>query len=179
MNKAFCWLVAMTLCLVMLGCSDHQSPQAVAQQFWQAMAEGELDTAKGLASAGSMDGVTLSSRIGKVQLGESRQQDSATLVATSLEKATGDGVVELSFDTVVVLEDSLWRVDFNRTVKSMVGNSLTQLRQAIGESVNEMGRSVGEAVDEALNDAVEEVNEALQGAAEEMQKAADELRREK
>ena len=146
------------------------------------MAAGDMAVAKKLATAGSMDGVSINDReVTNLQFGDVREEGGYALVTTAFDSVNPDSVnssstVAMSFETVLEQEQGQWRVNFNRTVQSMLGSSFQQLQNALSESITEAGESIGKAVDEVMADAVEEMSGALQGAAKEMQKAADELR---
>ena len=171
-------LLVLMFAATLAGCSDNNSPTVVSQSFWQAMAAGNLAAAKKLATAGSMDGVSVTDdrEVTNLQFGDVSEEGGYTLVATEFDSVNSGSTVAMSFETVLEQEQGQWRVNFNRTIKSMLGSSFEQLQNALSESITEAGESIGEAVNEVMVDTVEEMSDVLQGAAEEMQKAADELR---
>ncbi|MDM3869941.1 hypothetical protein QSV34_01095 [Porticoccus sp. W117] len=178
-NYLFVWLFCV---LSLAGCTNNDSPQAVSKQFWQAMAAGDVDAAKALATKGSMDGISISDdrrieglHIGDVSLGENEQ---TSLVATSFDSVNNNSRITLSFDTVVEQHQGQWRVNFTRTTQSMLGSSFQQLQDALAETISEAGDAIGEAVDGALDDAVREMSSVLQDTARDMQQAADDIRAE-
>ncbi|MGS2723357.1 hypothetical protein ACVBEJ_06395 [Porticoccus sp. GXU_MW_L64] len=168
--------------LLLAACADNASPQAVSQQFWQAVAAGNIDAAKALATKSSMESISISGKrrieslhIGEVSLDESEQ---SSLVATAFESVKGNSRITLTFDTVLEQQQGQWRVNFNRTTQSMLGSSFQQLQGALADTISEAGDAIGEAVDGALDGAVREMSSVLQDTAREMQQAADDIRAE-
>ncbi|UTW45960.1 hypothetical protein KFE80_03405 [bacterium SCSIO 12696] len=182
MTKKFrlCWLLLAALLLS--ACTDNDSPQAVSQRFWQAMADGDVEAAKALATRGSMDGISINDdrRIEALQIGDVSLEEGAdvSLVATAFDSVNGSSRIGLSFDTVLEQHQGQWRVNFSRTTQSMLGSSFQQLQNALAETISEAGDAIGEAVDGALDDAVREMSSVLQDTARDMQQAADGIRAE-
>ncbi|MCV6604474.1 MAG: hypothetical protein OIF34_04150 [Porticoccaceae bacterium] len=179
--RFFTGFLMLMLAVFISGCSNSDSPGDVAQDFWQAMADGDIDTARGLATESSKEAVRMDKKlhIEYLEFGKIfTEEGNPSLLPTSLTTVSGGNRINLSFDTVLEQQQGQWRVDFNQTTQSMLGSSFQQLQDALAETITEAGNAVGDAVDEALNEAAGEMSEVLQGAAREMQQAADQLREE-
>lgn len=185
----FCFLLCALLLLT--ACNSKPEPLTVAEQFWAAMEQGDIDTAKTVATPESERSLRWQAKrsVSNITLGELRYEEELALVATSLtvgqestdEKNTDSDYEPLviQFDTVLKQHNGEWRIDFNDTAGAMIAVSLDELGTELKESMKEMGSALGEVFNEAMDDAAQGISEALQQAAEEMRRAAEELRKER
>lgn len=160
-------------------CSADSTPESVTKQFWQAMAEGDTDRAKKLASADSQRGVSKHGQTEMTDLlfGDAVIDGGSARVPTAYQRSTANRDLVMKFDTVLVREDEQWKVEYDASMRSMLANSFNNLGTALQGNIEEMGDAVGEVVGEAMTEAAQEFNRALQDFAEEMQQVADDLRK--
>lgn len=150
-------LAGMLLALLSACSGSEDEAKSVAQRFWAALEEKNIEKARGYATretAGSLnEQEDAEDQEIAVAFGDVESKDDAVMVATTLH--TFDAGAEMTFEmqTVLVKEDGTWRVDVNRTMMSMFGG-------AMGEMMEQMG---------------EAMQEAMQGMAEELQNGMQEL----
>lgn len=173
--KTFTWVLLLSALL--LGCDRGPTPEQVADEYWQATREQDLERARAAAVPGSMEGYSASS--GSREEGESMetrfgeasiQEDKAT-VPTDMVITTPEGqTLSFSFDTKLARVDGAWKVEANETMgqmmKSMLGVTMEQLVGAMGNAMGEAMQGVGEAMGEAMQGMGQAMGEAMQGAAQ-------------
>ncbi|TAN68945.1 MAG: hypothetical protein EPN17_08245 [Methylobacter sp.] len=133
--------VFLSLLLLLSGCQAVLSPEQVTTAFWQAMAEGNLDSASEYATQETQHLVTKQQNLedATVKTGAILIDGSKATVATimTLKKPVSNNV--WSFDTVLLKEHELWKVDYQRTLNNLsilpFGDIFKSL-QAIGETIN-------------------------------------------
>jgi len=180
----------------------HQAddPREVASNYWQALKKGDNETARSLVSTESQqafDDYTAlpadrKTAIGNVSLGTEK-----TTIITLVYPDVNVPDDFDTFDTVLVMEDSKWRIDAERTIIPRPAPSdreLDELADQLSESMQENIDSLEDAMnegmkllDEALREGsrdmgesmlkgMEEMNRALRESIEEMQKQREESR---
>lgn len=180
----------------------HQAddPREVASSYWQALKNGDNETARSLVSTESQqafDDYTALPADSKTAIGNVSLGTEKTTIITLVYP---DGNVPDdfdTFDTVLVMEDGKWRIDAERTIIPRPAPSdreLDELADQLSESMQENIDSLEEAMnegmkllDEALREGsrdmgesmlkgMEEMNRALRESIEEMQKQREESR---
>jgi hypothetical protein len=180
----------------------HQAddPREVASNYWQALKNGDGETARSLVSTDSRqafdDYMALptdrKTAIGSVSLGTEK----TTIITLVYPEGNAPDDFD-TFDTVLVMEDGKWRIDAERTIIPRPAPSdreLDELADQLSESMQENIDTLEEAMnegmkllDEALREGsrdmsesmlkgMEEMNRALRESIEEMQKQRDESR---
>ena len=174
------------------------SPREVAHQYWQALKNGDTETARNLVSTGSQqdfDTYLAKPADEKTTIGEINLGAEQTTVVT-LIYPQGDTAEDYSaFDTTLVMEDGKWKIDAAQTVIPRPPPSdreLEELADQLSESMEDNIESMEDAMnegmkmlDEALREGsrdlgesmlkgMEEMNRALQESIEEMQKRREE-----
>lgn len=166
-------LTSMLLLTTLLsGCifsSESQQAREVADKFWQAVLNDDMDTAKDLATWDSAQYLQyLSSKsvlAQRFETGEIKVQDTTAEVATVLyggEK--GDMVIPLR--TVLVRNKDEWQVDVQKTMGSMVSGAMG----AVADQLNSFMQDGLRDLDKALSDSVSELNKSLKKGVEQLQK---------
>lgn len=183
----------------------HQAdnPRDVATQYWQALKNGDSETARSLVSSDSQQALEdylaqpadQKTAIGEVNLG-TEQTTVITIVYPE-----GDKPDEFeTFDTVMVMEDGAWKIDAARTIIPRPAPSdreLDELADQLSESMQDNIDSIEEAMeqgmemlDKALREGsrdmgesmlkgMEEMNRALRESIEDMQKRREQQKPEK
>ena len=156
-------LVTVAAVLLLGGCGlGSSSPEKVARNFWRAVADGEMDEAKKLATPASLRRIErMSSRreFEDVEVESAVIQDERAEVETLLVVGEeGDPVV---FTTHLVQTEDGWRVDSKKSWQAMnaafVEASISDLQEAFRAGAG----AIGEAVEEGLEEASEAMRDAL------------------
>jgi hypothetical protein len=179
------------LCLaaaLLSGCGANDSPDHAAKQFWNAMANNDIEQARELASSDSASRVSLQNGkvIENIQFSDDIEFDGSNKnkasVATQLdlyysdESRQTEEPFQLSFNTDLVKEQGVWKVDFDNTLGSMVGSTIVELGSDLKNSLQQAGEAAVELTNEAMLEAMIEMTDALQAAAEKMHEAAQEMK---
>ncbi len=136
-------------------------PHAVADAFWSASKEGDVELAKSYIAEGGnatiKDPDKSGSSVGEFSLGETTIDGERATVETTI-KTTSEQAVELAFQTVLVSRDGSWKVDLDETtdemMKSLFGTTM-------GELTKTMGQAMGDAMGEAMKGMAEGMAEGL------------------
>jgi hypothetical protein len=180
-------------------CMHHaDSPREVAHQYWQALKNGDTETARKLVSTSSrrdFDSYLAKPEDEKTPIGEINLGTEQTTVVTLIYPEGNTPDDYSAFDTTLVLEDGEWKIDAAQTVIPRPPPSdreLEELADQLSESMEENIDSIEDAMnegmkllDEALREGsrdmgesmlkgMEEMNRALQESIEEMQKRREE-----
>lgn len=186
-------LAALLMLALLAGCSSPETPQEVAEAFWQSVIENDADDVaefSTLADAAQFDGFGMdwegvSIGWGKVVI------DGASATVETRFLSAGDGE-EAGRKVLTFLErrDDEWRVDYERTHRVVTERSmfdgvigtLNDLRDRLSESINRSSDSMGDRLDEmareleALSEEAEKRSrEALEEYGEKLQKHIEEL----
>jgi hypothetical protein len=161
----FVFMVA--LVLVIAGCSRPETPQQVATEFWQALAEGKSDAAVGLSTLVNVGAIEdlgsgqISSlpEFGKVVI-DADKATIETILATN--KSAGDAVAgaRREITTYLVRMDDQWLVDYQRTREAMASRpsfiglkeDLSHLREQFDDAVGRSSDQIAEQVDRLTKD---------------------------
>lgn len=146
----------------LVGCGlVSPSPESVAEDFWQAIASGDTEQAKSLATKGSLRRIERMAdrmELEDVELGEAIVKEDTAEIETSFEGETEPVV----FTTYLVKTEDGWRVDPRLSRQAMnaalVEASVADLRDAFRAGAG----ALGEAMEEGLEEASEAMREALE-----------------
>ncbi len=153
MTRLLCTLilvfaVALTACGLLAPGADR-----VAEDFWKALADGEIQEAKALSTETDLRRlVRLAERheIENVEVGSTISRDGAAEVETTLERESGATVV---FRTQLKRYDDGWRVDAVATSRvlrqAIVEDSMAELRDAFSDGAGAIGEAVEQGLEEA------------------------------
>jgi len=170
MKQSILSLLFISLFLSLLGCSGQETPKSVSTQFWQAVQNRDMETAKQVATWDTVDYLKyLKSEkvhperfeLGDEMLGKDRAEI-ATILYTKKMGKTG---VKVPGVTVLVRTEKGWRVDVKKTlgsvVRKTVNNVFDQLNSLMQEGINELDKSLSESMNE-LGKAIDEGAKELQ-----------------
>ncbi len=148
--------------LLATACGAADGPGAVAQAFWAASKEGDIDRAKTYVAEGSK--ATMSNP----EKGKSVREFSLGEVTVEGDRATVETTVaaeemELAFETVLIRQEGDWKIDLDATtdemMKSLFGTTM-------GELTKKMGEAMGEALGESMKAVTKGMAEGLQAMGE-------------
>jgi hypothetical protein len=129
------------LLFLLSGCQSGPPPEKVTRSFWDAMAQGDIETARQYTTQVSQYLVTNHEDLkdASLQTGTVDIDGDYAKVATTLRlKKTGPNNV-VKFNTVLAEEDDQWKVDYLQTMNNFLhlpfGEVFKSL-QGIGEAIN-------------------------------------------
>ena len=151
------------------------TPLTVAQAFWTAALDGDVETAKEYLTRQSQANfkIILSSREDFVELGEQNITLSRAEILTYLTRHKNNQVHKSALRTILLNQQGQWLVDFDQTRDSMLGSELqsvidqlyNSMRETIDKGVKVMGESVKkelEDMERSLQDTLKELDKELE-----------------
>ncbi len=162
MSTALSGLQAVAILALLTGCSVPANE--IAGRFWTAVQTGDLQTAIHFRSASSADLVAETAQalvIDEVLIGETLQNNRLAIVRTSLRTSTDGDLLRISFDTHLVQEEGVWRVDLGETHAEMTGAVVAANVRQVGEAIDEGLKELGEALERGADDLKAAIREAL------------------
>lgn len=149
--------------LSLVSCTQIDSPDEVAREFWEAMEDKDIEQAGKYAVPGSMEGYS-SENIPDIELiavsGKPEIREARALAGTEIKMKTDRKTGIYKFDTVLLNINNEWKVDYDRTLNSLMMASVKEF----GEELKRMGREMGKALGEAMKEMGEAMEEAFNGA---------------
>lgn len=132
----------LSLLFLFNGCQTTLSPEQTTTAFWKAMVNGELETARKYTTRETQDLVIKQENI----MGASLEKTGVIVidgpdakVATMIMLKNHESNKPLTFDTVLLKEDDVWKVDYQKTLTNLsilpFGEVINSLR-AIGDVIN-------------------------------------------
>ena len=170
----FRWTYLLTAALLATACGAADGPHGVAEAFWTASKDGDLELAKSYIAEGGNTTIKDPSESGSsvvvFSLGETTIDGKQATVETTIE-TTGEQAMELSFNTVLVQQDGGWKVDLDKTTDDMMkilfgttmGGLVEKMGQAMGDAMGEAMKGMAEGMAEGLKAAAQALGDSLQG----------------
>ena len=164
-------LVCLLGLLSLTACSQstEQNARQVANEFWEAILQEDMEKAKALTTWDSTQYLSLlqnkkmSAR--RFETGELKIENGLAEVATVLYG--GDkGELQIPLRTVLSLHDNRWLVDVQKTLGSMVSGAMG----AVVEQLNTFMQNGLKDLDRALSDNVNQLNQNLKQGMDQLQK---------
>lgn len=135
------------LCLLLAACgSSSNSPESVADAFWQAVRKSDLEKAQSFAMPGHLKDMTFKGEMMKsLSLSKPEIIGNTAVVPTELVTAKDGGKEDTHiFNTMLALIDGQWKVDYNKTMVSLIGFDPNELMQGMKEGLEGMGEAMKE-----------------------------------
>jgi len=131
----------LSLLFLLSGCQTLSTPEQVTLAFWQAMTEGDIDAAKKYATQETQHLVMQQQHLAAaaLQTGVILIDGPNATVATTMTLNASENNKVLSFDTVLLKENDLWKVDYQRTLNNLLNlpfGDVFKSLNAIGETLN-------------------------------------------
>lgn len=164
--------VLFSLLLLLSGCQSVSTPEQVTTAFWEAMAQGNLETAREHATQETqylvirqqnLDGATL--KTGAVAI-DGSNAEVATII--TLKKPENNKV--LSFNTVLLKKNDLWKVDYQHTLNNL-------LKLPFGDIFKSL-RAIGEIINKELEQQIPLFEQQIKSFSEELIRQMEEFRRQ-
>ena len=135
------WLVFF---LVLTSCSVGNDPQSVAEKFWDAMANRDIETARSYATRASRESLSVDKdKEGDVQVtfGEMTEKEGEVSIATTMKQSDGGKEQSIPMQTILVQEEGAWKVDAERTMFSILGGAMGQMMDSLKQGVEDFGKA--------------------------------------
>jgi hypothetical protein len=160
------------LLFLLSGCQTVSTPEQVTTEFWEAMADGDLEAARKYATRETRYLVNRQQALedATVKTEEALINGSNATVVTlmTLKEYEIDDV--LSFDTVLLKENNQWKVDYQQTL-----NNLSIL--PLGDIFSSL-RALGETFNKELKQQIPLFEKQIRSFSQELIRQLDEFRRE-
>ena len=171
-TKSLSGLLGLFCLLFMLsGCQAVLSPEQVTLAFWEAMAQGNLESARKHATQETQHLVTKQQNLegASIKTGEVVINGTNATVSTIMTLKKPESNKLLSFNTVLLKENDLWKVDYQKTL-----NNLSIL--PFGELFNSL-RAIGDTINKELEQQIPLFEKQIKSFSEELIRQLDEFRR--
>ena len=171
-TKSLAGLVGLFNLLFMLsGCQAVLTPEQVTLAFWDAMAQGNLESARKHATQETQHLVTKQQNLegASLKTGEVVIDGPNATVSTIMTLKRPESNKHLSFNTVLLKENNLWKVDYQQTL-----NNLSVL--PFGELFKSL-RAIGDAINKELEQQIPLLDQQIKSFSEELIQQLDEFRR--
>ncbi len=155
----------LTAALLAPACAASNDPRVVAEAFWTASKDGDMELAKSYIAEGGNATIQEpdESSVGEFSLGETTIDGERATVETTL-KTTGEQAMELAFQTVLVSRDGSWKIDLDQTTDEM-------MKSLFGTTMGELTKKMGQAMGDAMGDAMKGMAEGMAEGLKSMGKA--------
>lgn len=182
-SKTIFFLLFVTL-LLLTACTPPKpnTPMTVAQAFWTATLDGDVETAKQFLTPQSRPNFEfiLQSNKDFVELGEQSISSTEAEILTQLTQYRGDEFRKVALRTILVNQQGQWLVDFDKTSNSMLGSelqsALDQLSNTMRETIDKGVKVMGESVKEELENMERSLQETLEDLNQELEKQEKEYK---
>jgi hypothetical protein len=171
-TKSLSGLLGLFCLLFMLsGCQVVLSPEQVTLAFWEAMAQSNLESARKHATQETQHLVTKQQNLegASIKTGEVVINGTNATVSTIMTLKKPENNKLLSFNTVLLKENDLWKVDYQKTL-----NNLSIL--PFGELFNSL-RAIGDTINKELEQQIPLFEKQIKSFSEELIRQLDEFRR--
>jgi hypothetical protein len=171
-SKSLSGLLGLFCLLFMLsGCQAVLSPEQVTLAFWEAMVQGNLESARKHATQETQHLVTKQQNLegASIKTGEVVINGTNATVSTIMTLKKPENNKLLSFNTVLLKENDLWKVDYQKTL-----NNLSIL--PFGELFNSL-RAIGDTINKELEQQIPLFEKQIKSFSEELIRQLDEFRR--
>jgi hypothetical protein len=153
-------------------CAGADGPETVADRFWAAVQDGDVETARAYSIESEDSSLELEdeSAVESYEIGDARSEDGKALVQTRVTTA-GEWELDISFETVLVEDAGEWKVHVEQTGSRMV-------RAVIGASTEELVKGIADTLRGAMGEVMEGVAEGMKELGDALGKAADNMQEE-
>ena len=169
-NKALLSIIVFVFLLV--GCAEKaKTPESVAAEFWQAVIDKDMETAKTLASWDTVDYLRYirsgQLKPARFELGKITPGDRSAIIETVLHsQPQGQSSIRIPSQTVLIKTEQGWRVDLKETI----GSTVKETVGTVFDQLNNIMKQGLQGLDEELSSSMKEVEKALKEGVNELQK---------
>jgi hypothetical protein len=165
-------LAVLSLLFLLSGCQAVLSPEQVTAAFWEAMADGNVDTARTYATQETQYLVTKQQNLegATVKTGSILIDGANATVATAMTLKKSESNKDLFFDTVLLKENDLWKIDYQRTLNNLLNLPFGDIFKSL--------RAIGETLNKELEQQIPLLEKQIKSFSEELIRQLDEFRRQ-
>jgi len=176
-----------SLSLMLSACFGPSTPQEVGQAFWEAVLK---DDKSAVVEYSTLTDEKYYDRFSKdwadfhLSLGKRVIDQQEASIDTQLTGPTNSDQDSRHFTTYLVLRDKKWKVDYERTGRSIKGGVLGELFSTVNQIGNELSKQIQSSVDSfshemgRMSKELEQLSrEFEQQASESMEKYAEQIRK--
>jgi len=137
------------------GCSGGKDDAlTVAEKFWNALHEKDLEKARSYATEETAGSLTLNEDAENqkvdIEFGDVIVEEGRTKVQTMLHTTTDESETSVELETVLVREDGEWKVDVNMTMMSIFGGAMEQMVDEMSEAMEDLGKTMAEEMQKSM-----------------------------
>ena len=158
------------ICLFITGCVEDLYPIDVAEGFWRAVKNKDIDAIEKYSTEESLAGDELNENIlplDEIVLGKTVIDGDGAWIDTTVT-ISGDKPYTLPIKTVLIRENKQWKVDYQATMKWVSkGSSVYSVISDI--------KNMSETLAEELNQSMEDIQKAIPEVKEEVKKIEESL----
>lgn len=171
-NRAKLQFLSITMTFLLLSaCNKPETPKSVANDFWEAVQQKDMEKAKNLSSWDTVDYLRYlnAEKIHpeRFELGEEIVTEENAEVETLLYSGKqGQTSIKIPGKTLLVKTEQGWRVN----VKSTLGSVVRHTVDNVFEQLNGMMREGVKELDKALSESIKDIGDALEESTNELKK---------
>lgn len=180
------FLVILCFSLLLTACTSQKpnTPLTVAQAFWTAALDGDVETAMQYLTPQSRPNfkVILKNKKDYIELSEQNITALRAEILTQLTRHEGNQQHKTALRTILLNQQGQWLVDFDQTRDSMLGSELQSvidklsktMQETIDKGIRVMGESVKEelkVIEDNLQNTLQELDKELEKQQKEQQKS--------
>lgn len=192
--RTFLLPVMVVLVLAMAGCESKDTPKSVSDEFWTAIQNNDMESAKQWVSWESVDYLKYFSdgkiRLKRYTVGESTEHSGSYHVATEVVVDTKNQAdIRIPTDTVVIKKGDSYKIDLKATLAQVLSKTLNaaanqfnkifqqglqELDQALTDSLDDLGQSMNQITDQvgkSLNQGINELNRSMDKLEQDLNKS--------
>ncbi len=160
-------MLAGLFCILLLfsGCQTGKSPEEVTSSFWRTLAQGQIENAKKHVTERSQHLVNLQDieKQSTIETGEAVVNEEDASVPTSIMRHKK----RITFNTVLLLEKDVWKVDYLQTQMNISMLPLGEVFQSL--------QNLGGAFARQLEEKLPIIQKEMESLGDELKKQIDEF----
>lgn len=166
------WAGLISLLLILSACQAALSPGQVTLAFWEAMAQGNLESARKHATKNTQQLVIKQQNLegASIKTGEVVIDGPNASVLTIMTLKKPDSKAPLSFNTVLLKENDLWKVDYQQTLSNISILPFGELFKSL--------RAIGDAINKELEQQIPLFDKQIKSFGDELIRQMEEFRRD-
>jgi hypothetical protein len=159
------------LLFMLSGCQAVSTPEQVTLAFWEAMAQGNIESARKHVTQETQHLVTKQQNLvgASLKTGEVVIDGPNATVSTMMTLKKPETNKNLSFKTVLLKENNLWKVDYQQTLNNLLNLPFGELFKSL--------QAIGDAINKELEQQIPLLEQQIKSFSEELIRQLDEFRR--
>jgi hypothetical protein len=159
------------LLFMLSGCQAVLPPEKVTLAFWEAMTQGDIESARKYTTRETQHLVTKQQNLDGASLktGEVAIDGPNSKVSTIMTLKKPESNRHLSFNTVLLKENGLWKVDYQQTLNNLSIQPFGELFKSL--------RAIDDAINKELEQQIPLFEKQIKSFSEELIRQLDEFRR--